>query len=396
LQGGVTVTAHKLLLAGKSAVFKAMFTSGMREARRGGADDDDNNNDADGLPVVAIPNIASRTFQLLLDFCYGVHLLEPPSPVATGTTAATTAPDPQRAILNTLDAMAAWLSRAGASLDEVAALLAAAGQYEILDLEDGCAHFLGTTTHDTTRHDTTRHDTTRHDTTNDTTRHDTTRHDTTRHDTTRHDQRHTSDRWRTGARLSGLNVMDMLRLGLMHRSPILVFRCFEFVLADPSVVLLKRAVTTKSAKVVTSRKSPSRAAATPSTQPTTDDEQAKNEGEGEGDNEGEDGGGGEDDDEDEGEMEIDDTSRGNTTDEPGAAAPAEEPVTIQRSRWAWRPKARRVLLGDPECRAMLRDFVLRGMADVPQLEFVGGDASAPPAGPGVGLHAKDSKNCLLQ
>ncbi|ELR18484.1 BTB/POZ domain containing protein [Acanthamoeba castellanii str. Neff] len=263
-EGGVTVTAHKLLLAGKSAVFKAMFTSGMREARRGGADDDDYNNDADGLPVVAIPNIASRTFQLLLDFCYGVHLLEPPSPVATGTTATTTAPDPQRAILNTLDAMAAWLSRAGASLDEVAALLAAAGQYEILDLEDGCAHFLG-------------------------------------------------------ARLSGLNVMDMLRLGLMHRSPILVFRCFEFVLADPSVVLLKRAVTTKSAKVVTSRKSPSRAAATPSTQPTTDDEQAKkNEGKGEGDNEGEDGGGGEDDDEDESEMEIDGTSHGNTTDEPGA------------------------------------------------------------------------------
>jgi hypothetical protein len=150
LQGGVTVTAHKLLLAGKSAVFKAMFTSGMREARRSGADDDDdeNNDDADGLPVVAIPNIASRIFQLLLDFCYGVHLLEPPSPVAT---AATTAPDPQRAILNTLDAMAAWLNRAGASPDEVAALLAAAGQYEILDLEDGCAHFLGTNIHNTTR-----------------------------------------------------------------------------------------------------------------------------------------------------------------------------------------------------------------------------------------------------
>jgi hypothetical protein len=154
-------------------------------------------------------------------------------------------------------------------------------------------------------------------------------------------------------------------------------------------VLFKRASSsTKSAKVVTKKKSPSRAAAAP-TQPTTDDEQAKK-------SEGEDGG--EDGDEDESEMEIEGTSRGNTVDEPrGAAAAAEEPVMIQQTRWVWRPKARQVLLGDSECRAMLRDFVLRGMADVPQLEFVAsGDASASPAGPGVGLHAKDSKNCLLQ
>jgi hypothetical protein len=181
--------------------------------------------------------------------------------------------------------------------------------------------------------------------------------------------------------------MDMLRLGLMHRSPVLVFRCFELVLSDPSVVLFKRASSsTKSAKVVTRKKSPSQAAAAP-TQPTTDDEQAKK-------SEGEDG------DEDESEIEIGGTSLGNTADEPrGAAAPAEEPAMIQQTRWVWRPKARQMLLGESECRSMLRDFVLRGMADVPQLEFVasgGGDASASPAGPGVGLHAKDSKHCLLQ
>jgi hypothetical protein len=152
------VTAHKLLLAGRSAVFKAMFTLGMREAQRSAGAT------GDTAPVtIPIPNMTSATFNHLLDFVYGVHT-EPQPPATAVATAAVAAAvgssnDPsskqaqapsvpsQRPMLansSALDSAVAWLQRSGLSVEDLSALMAASGQYEILDLEDACAIVLGT------------------------------------------------------------------------------------------------------------------------------------------------------------------------------------------------------------------------------------------------------------
>jgi hypothetical protein len=131
-QGNRQLSAHKLVLATRSVVFATMFTQGRWEAQR---------LNATKLPMltIPIPNMASSTFDLLLDFIYGVHLAVPQPMIQDP---AGTCP---LFFANTslLGSAVAWVQQLDLGIPELCALMGAADQYDVPDLVDACSVALG-------------------------------------------------------------------------------------------------------------------------------------------------------------------------------------------------------------------------------------------------------------
>jgi hypothetical protein len=165
----------------------------------------------------------------------------------------------------------------------------------------------------------------------------------------------------------------MLQEALLHRSPVLIFRCFEFLL-DNLWSLFKHRNAAAAAAKPGSAPQPSDAAATAITTSPAQPSELKDKETA--------------DDEDEAAEQKDTTSKMATPTQP--ERPSLAPVTRSLS-----PLVKSILL-DADCQRWLRGFVERGMMGIPQVEFeaitsVGGVQQGVAAAAGKG-----GKNCCLQ